>query len=144
MLAPRERDLKFMVDASFCGPATPAYESAFLSGYGIDRVDPLALAYYRHDWVVEDLAAYGNDVFVRNDIAPFRGRIRSTAGGGCLRRAARSTSHSAPDDRARMGLPGRGFASTVADPNTLQQDCATWPSTSKSKPPSHFPVYGSR
>ena len=24
MLAPRERDLKFMVDASFCGPASPA------------------------------------------------------------------------------------------------------------------------
>ncbi len=68
MMAPRERDLKFMVDAGFCGPVTQAYESAFLSGYGVDRIDPLALAYYRHDWVVEDLAAYGNDVFQRQDI----------------------------------------------------------------------------
>jgi spectinomycin phosphotransferase len=68
MMAPRERDLKFMVDASFCGPSTPGHEAAFLSGYGIDYVDPLALAYYRHDWVIEDLAAYGNDVFRRQDI----------------------------------------------------------------------------
>jgi spectinomycin phosphotransferase len=68
MMAPRERDLKFMVDAGFCGPPTDGYEAAFLSGYGIDYVDPLALAYYRHDWVIEDLAAYGNDVFQRQDI----------------------------------------------------------------------------
>ena len=68
MMAPRERDLKFMIDATFCGPSTPGYEAAFLEGYGIDRVDPLALAYYRHDWVIEDMAAYGNDVFRRRDI----------------------------------------------------------------------------
>lgn len=63
ILAPRERDLMFVVD----GPPerfgeNPA-EAAFLSGYGETQVDPLGLAYYRYKWCVQELGDYGERVF---------------------------------------------------------------------------------
>ena len=140
MMAPRERDLKFMVDASFCGPSTPGHEAAFLSGYGIDRVDPLALAYYRHDWVIEDLAAYGNDVF------PPAGHRRDHASGFVRPaatdvRCARHDRHCAAQRVIEFVRPCSKAArnATVADRTSPRQARTTWPSTSKSKPPKSLP-----
>ena len=101
MLAPRERDLKFAIGTSVGDPTTvsgagPAQEAAFLRGYGIDRVDQDALTYYRYEWVVEDLAAYGNDVFLRSDIgaisraAAFNGLRQMFAVGDVVELALRS------------------------------------------------------
>ena len=101
MLAPRERDLKFAIGTSVGDPTTvsgagPAQEAAFLRGYGIDRVDQDALTYYRYEWAVEDLAAYGNDVFLRSDIgaisraAAFNGLRQMFARGDVVELALRS------------------------------------------------------
>jgi spectinomycin phosphotransferase len=60
MFAPRERDLKFMLGTSIGDPVTLMQEDVFFAGYGIgrDEIDATALAYYRHEWVIEDLASY--------------------------------------------------------------------------------------
>jgi spectinomycin phosphotransferase len=55
LLAPKERDLMF-VDAS---------AEAFWKGYGQADIDPVALAYYRYEWVVQEIGDFGNRVFLR-------------------------------------------------------------------------------
>ena len=40
-----------------------AEEAAFFQGYGEAAIDPLALAYYRYEWVVQELGDYGERVF---------------------------------------------------------------------------------
>ena len=59
LLAPRERDLMF-VDGGVGGLANDA--RAFFAGYGRVEVDPVVMAYYRFDWVVQELASYGDQV----------------------------------------------------------------------------------
>jgi spectinomycin phosphotransferase len=63
MLAPRERDLKFMLSSSNGDPVSDAQQHAFLAGYGPVAPDPGGLDYYRNEWVVEDLADYGFRLF---------------------------------------------------------------------------------
>lgn len=60
LLAPKERDLMFFID-----DGRPAHTTeAFLAGYGAVTVDPLALAYYKYDWVMQELADYGERIFL--------------------------------------------------------------------------------
>jgi spectinomycin phosphotransferase len=59
LLAPRERDLMF-VDGGVGGLQNDA--RAFFAGYGYIEVDPVVMAYYRFDWVVQELASYGDCV----------------------------------------------------------------------------------
>ena len=40
----------------------------FFEGYGKTKVDPLALAYYRYDWCVEDIGEFAEDVFGRENL----------------------------------------------------------------------------
>ncbi len=63
ILAPRERDLMFVgggIGAVWDG----AHEAAlFYRGYGPVEIDQFALAYYRYERIVADLAAYGLQIF---------------------------------------------------------------------------------
>lgn len=40
----------------------------FFQDYGRTAIDPLALAYYRYAWAVQDIAAYGEQVFFSPDL----------------------------------------------------------------------------
>ncbi|MGH2461066.1 MAG: phosphotransferase [Chloroflexota bacterium] len=62
ILAPKERDLMF-VGGGVGGVWSQAREVAwFYEGYGPVEVDPVALAYYRNERIVADLAAYADQI----------------------------------------------------------------------------------
>jgi spectinomycin phosphotransferase len=63
ILAPKECDLMFAVGGIGGDGVSPDTTSAFLAGYGDAAVDPVALAYYRYARAVQDIAAYGEQVF---------------------------------------------------------------------------------
>ena len=65
LLAPKERDLMFFIDDGRSADTT----DAFLAGYGDHTVDPLALAYYKYDWVIQELGDYGERVFLADDLS---------------------------------------------------------------------------
>jgi len=68
ILALKERDLMFVV-AGIGGDQVGPHETAcFLQGYGGTAIDPRALAYYRYAWAVQDMAAYGEEVFFLPDL----------------------------------------------------------------------------
>ncbi len=61
--APRERDLMF-IGGGVGGIWDSAREEAlFYQGYGAIEIDPVAMSYYRYERIVEDLAAYGEQIF---------------------------------------------------------------------------------
>jgi spectinomycin phosphotransferase len=62
VLAPKERDLMFVVGGLARGLVRPADTDRFLSGYGDAAADPRLLAYYRAAWAVQDVVAYGREV----------------------------------------------------------------------------------
>lgn len=70
LLAPRERDLMFVVGGISSTLVSPREEAYFFEGYGSIKVDPLALAYYRYCWAVGDIGAFGEQVFFRPDLGP--------------------------------------------------------------------------
>src|SRR5204862_121166 len=70
ILAPRERDLMFVVGGISSRLVGPREEALFLQGYGAVAVDPLALAYYRYTWATSDIGAYGEQVCFRPDLGP--------------------------------------------------------------------------
>lgn len=61
MFAPKERDLIFVMARA---TVRFAAEQAFFHGYGGVTVDPLAFAYYRYEWVVQEIADYGSRVLL--------------------------------------------------------------------------------
>lgn len=69
LLAPKERDLMFVVEAAEGDFSVRSkQEELFFKGYGKTEVDPLALAYYRYEWVVQDIGDYGERVFLMPDV----------------------------------------------------------------------------
>ena len=68
VLAPRERDLMFVVGGISSELVGPREEAHFFQGYGATTIDPLALAYYRYAWAVGDIGAFGEEVFFRPDL----------------------------------------------------------------------------
>ncbi len=70
VLAPRERDLMFVVGGISSTLVGPREEALFFRGYGATTVDPLSLAYYRYAWAVGDIGAFGEEVFFRPDLGP--------------------------------------------------------------------------
>ncbi len=58
ILAPKERDLMF-IGGGICGVWNqPRQEPLFYRGYGPAEINPVALAYYRYNRIVEDIAVY--------------------------------------------------------------------------------------
>jgi spectinomycin phosphotransferase len=57
-LAPKERDLMFVVGGISAQLVTPQTTEAFFEGYGETTADALALAYYRHAWAIQDIGSY--------------------------------------------------------------------------------------
>jgi spectinomycin phosphotransferase len=67
ILAPKERDLMY-VGAGIGGIWNEAREEAlFYGGYGRMDIDPIALAYYRHERIVEDIAIFCRQIFLSQD-----------------------------------------------------------------------------
>jgi spectinomycin phosphotransferase len=68
ILAMKERDLMFVVGGIGPGLVRPDETACFLRGYGQTEIDPLALTYYRYAWALQDMAAYGEQVFFMPDL----------------------------------------------------------------------------
>jgi len=63
LLAPKERDLLFVIGKYFGDTSEGRAERSFFEGYGETEVDLLALAYYRYDWCVEDIGSFAERIF---------------------------------------------------------------------------------
>ena len=59
-LAPRERDLMFVIGGIAAGQVSPRQTELFRRGYGPVAPDPAALTYYRAAWALQDIAAFGH------------------------------------------------------------------------------------
>ena len=67
ILAPRERDLMF-INAGIGGALDGGQaEALFYQGYGPVEVDPAALAYYRYERIVQDFAAYCEQLLLTDE-----------------------------------------------------------------------------
>lgn len=67
--APKERDLMFVVDRAVDGSIVPgSAEAHIFAGYGPTVVDPVALAYYRYEWVVQEIGDFGARIFFDQDV----------------------------------------------------------------------------
>jgi spectinomycin phosphotransferase len=64
ILAPKERDLMYAGGGQFGATRTPdEEEELFYRGYGQTQIDPNALAYYRYERIVEDIAVECEQIF---------------------------------------------------------------------------------
>lgn len=65
ILAPVERDLMFAGGGQFLDHRSPqAEERLFYQGYGAAQTQPAALAYYRCERIVQDIAAYCDEILL--------------------------------------------------------------------------------
>lgn len=62
-LARKERDLMFVVGGIGGDVVGSKQTDWFLQGYGDVEIDRMALAYYRYAWAVQDIAAFGEELF---------------------------------------------------------------------------------
>ncbi len=69
VLAPKERDLMFVVGGIIAGLVRPREQELFFQGYGAATINPLGLVYYRYAWAVSDIGEYGAAVFLRPDLS---------------------------------------------------------------------------
>lgn len=68
ILAPKERDLMFIGGGQgFTGHTAQEEETLFYRGYGRTQIDPIALAYYRYERIVQDIAIFCEQIFLTND-----------------------------------------------------------------------------
>jgi len=68
ILAPKERDLMFVGGGLGGDGHTPQEEETlFYQGYGQTPLDPIALAYYRYERIIQDIAAYCEQIFLTNE-----------------------------------------------------------------------------
>ena len=67
ILAPKERDLMFMLSSGTDEDAGNRGAVLFREGYGEADVDATALAYYRYEWVVQEIGDFGERVFLTKE-----------------------------------------------------------------------------
>jgi spectinomycin phosphotransferase len=68
IFAPKERDLMFIGAGLGGNGHTPQEEETlFYQGYGKTRIDPIALAYYRYERIIEDIAVYCEQIFLSDE-----------------------------------------------------------------------------
>jgi spectinomycin phosphotransferase len=72
ILAPKERDLMFIGAGMGNGLPGGREEALFYQGYGPAEVDRAALAYYRYERIVEDIAVFCEQVFLTDGDGPDR------------------------------------------------------------------------
>jgi spectinomycin phosphotransferase len=65
LLAPKERDLMFVLGQD---TVETREEELFFQGYGTVPINPLALAYYRYEWCIQEIGDYGERVFLMKDV----------------------------------------------------------------------------
>lgn len=68
IFAPKERDLMF-VGSGLGGREHPPQveEDLFYRGYGVTQINPVAIAYYRYERIVEDLGVYCEQIFLSDE-----------------------------------------------------------------------------
>jgi spectinomycin phosphotransferase len=68
VLAPKERDLMYVGAGLMAGWRTPVEEEAlFFLGYGEGQIDRAALAYYRFERIIEDIAIYCEQILLTDE-----------------------------------------------------------------------------
>lgn len=68
IFAPKERDLMFIGGGLGGRGRTPEEEEAlFYRGYGQTKIHPAAMAYYRYERIIEDLAIYCEQIFLSDE-----------------------------------------------------------------------------
>ena len=67
ILAPKERDLMFIGAGLGNVWRTPREEALFYEGYGATTVDQDLLAYYRCERIIQDIAAYCEQIFLSDE-----------------------------------------------------------------------------
>jgi spectinomycin phosphotransferase len=67
IMAPKERDLMYAGGGQFKNVRSPAEEERlFYQGYGTTHINDHAMAYYRYERIVEDLAIYSEQLLLTN------------------------------------------------------------------------------
>jgi spectinomycin phosphotransferase len=68
ILAPKERDLMFIGGGQgFAGHNAQEEETLFYRSYGQTQIDPIALAYYRYERIIQDIAAFCEQILLTNE-----------------------------------------------------------------------------
>lgn len=63
IVAPKERDLMFVMAGIYRHAVSDLATTQFLQGYGAAAIDEQLLTYYRYSWAVQEMGAYAEEVF---------------------------------------------------------------------------------
>lgn len=69
IIAPKERDLMFIVNGRVCYTVTKRLEALFFAGYGEAEIDWPALAYYHYERIVQDLGEFADHILLMDDVS---------------------------------------------------------------------------